>query len=63
MGIDAYELDPKFIRDALRLGEVDYIEPVTEAAETDLFRHLIGHDVLTRLAETYPTPRKKENGL
>ena len=59
----AFEYDPKFVIEALRNGEVDYIEPVTEAAEADLFRHLIGRDVLTRLAKTYPTPRKKENGL
>ncbi len=46
--------------EGLRHGEVDYVEPVSEAAEADLFRHLISRDVLTRLAETYPTPRKKE---
>ena len=56
----AFEFDPKFVIEGLRNGEVDYIEPVTEAAETDLFRHLIGRDVLARLAKTYPTPRKKE---
>ena len=60
MDIAAFELDPKFVIEALRRGELDYLEPVTEAAEADLFRHLISRDVLTRLAETYPTPRKKE---
>src|SRR5260370_19278535 len=56
----AFENDRKFVLERLRRGEVDYVEPVSEAAEADLFRHLISRDVLTRLAETYPTPRKKE---
>ena len=56
----AFENDRKFVLEGLRHGEVDYVEHVSEAAEADLFRHLISRDVLTRLAETYPTPRKKE---
>ena len=60
MDIAAFELDPKFVIEALRRGELDYLEPVTEAAEADLFRHLISRGILTKLAETYPTPRKME---
>ena len=60
MDFVAFEHDRKFVLDALRNGEVDYLESVNEAAEADLFRHLISRDVLNRLAETYPTPRKKE---
>jgi hypothetical protein len=60
MDLVAFEHDRQFVIDALCHGEVDYIESVTEAAEADLFRHLISRDVLTRLADTYPTPRKKE---
>jgi hypothetical protein len=60
MDFVAFEHDRKFVLEGLRCGEVDYLEAVTEAAEADLFRHLISRDVLTRLAETYPTPRKKE---
>ena len=60
MEFAAFEYDRKFVIEGLRRGEVDYLEPVSEAAEADLFRHLISRDVLTRLAETYPTPRKKE---
>lgn len=60
MDFVAFEHDRKFVLEGLRHGEVDYVEAVTEAAEADLFRHLISRDVLTRLAETYPTPRKKE---
>jgi hypothetical protein len=60
MDFVAFEHDRKFVLEGLCHGEVDYVEAVTEAAEADLFRHLISRDVLTRLAETYPTPRKKE---
>ncbi len=60
MDFVAFECDRQFVLEGLCHGEVDYVEAVTEAAEADLFRHLISRDVLTRLAETYPTPRKKE---
>src|SRR5712691_11918573 len=60
MDFVAFEHDRPFVIEALRRGEVDYVEHVSEAAEADLFRHLISRDILTRLAETYPTPRKKE---
>src|SRR6266566_1983449 len=56
----AFENDRKFVLEGLRHGEVDYVEHVSEAAEADLFRHLVSRDVLTRLAETDPTPREKE---
>src|SRR5881296_4700951 len=60
MDFVAFEYDRPFVLEGLRHGEIDYLEHVSEAAEADLFRHLIGRDVLTRLAENYPTPRKKE---
>lgn len=56
----AFENDPAFVIDALRQGEFDFLETVSEAAEADLFRHLIRRQILDRLAETYPTPRQKE---
>src|SRR6266852_3807281 len=60
MDFAAFEHDPKFVIEALRRGEIDYLENLSEAAEADFFRHLIDRDALTRLAEHYPTPRKKE---
>lgn len=60
MDLVAFEYDRQFVIDALREGNLDYLEHVSEAAETELFRDLIGRDILKRLAETYPTPRKKE---
>jgi hypothetical protein len=55
-----FEHDRRFVVEALRQGEVDYLENVSEAVEADLFRHLIDRRVLARLAESYPTPRQKE---
>ncbi len=60
MDLVAFQYDRSFVLDALRNGDVDYLEHVSEAAEADLFRHLIRRQVIQRLADTYPTPRKKE---
>ena len=60
MDLVSFQYDRSFVLDALRQGELDYLEHVSEAAEADLFRHLIRRQVIQRLAATYPTPRKKE---
>ena len=60
MDVLSFEYDRSFVLEALRQGDVDYLEHVSEAAEADLFRHLIRRQVIQRLAESYPTPRKKQ---
>ena len=60
MNLTVFEHDRQFVIDALRRGQVDYLENVSEAAEANLFRHLIDRRVLERLAESYPRPREKE---
>jgi DDE family transposase len=60
MDLVSLQYDRSFVLDALRHGDIDYLEHVSEAAEADWFRHLIRRQVIQRLAETYPTPRKKE---
>lgn len=60
MDLVAFQYDRSFVLDALRQGDLDYLEHVSEAAEADLFRHLIRRQVIQRLADTYPSPRKKE---
>jgi hypothetical protein len=55
MDLVTFSYDRSFVLDALRQGEIDYLEHVSEAAEADLFRHLIRRQVVQRLAETYPT--------
>jgi len=56
----AYEHDRPFVVRALGQGEIDYLEPVTEAIEADFFRQLIDRRILDRLAKSYPTPRRKQ---
>jgi hypothetical protein len=60
MDLAAFQYDRPFVVDALSRGAIDYLEHVSEAAEADFFRHLIRRDVLNRLAQRYPTPRKKQ---
>jgi hypothetical protein len=60
MDLISFQYDRSFVLEALQRGEIDYLEQVSETAEADLFRHLIRRQVIQRLAETYPTPRKKE---
>lgn len=60
MDLIGFQYDRSFVSDALRQGDIDYLEHVSEAAEADLFRRLIRRQVIQRLAATYPTPRKKE---
>ena len=60
MDLVTFQYDRSFVLDALRHGDIDYLEHVSEAAEADLFRHLIRRQVIQRLADTYPSPRKKE---
>ena len=60
MNLTVFEHDRQFGIAALRRGEVDYRENVSEAAEANWFRHLIDRRVLERLAESYPSPREQE---
>jgi hypothetical protein len=60
MDLWTFEYDRSFILEALRRGEIDYLEHVGEALEGDFFRQLIGRQTLNRLANSYPTPREKE---
>jgi hypothetical protein len=61
MDLAAFEHDPPFVLEALRQGELDHLETVSEAAAAGLFRHLISRQVLDRLAESYPRPRQRED--
>jgi hypothetical protein len=60
MDLVAFQYDRPFVVDALARGEIDYLEHVSEAAEADFFRHLIRRDLLNRLANSFPSPRTKQ---
>ena len=50
MDLISFQYDRSFVLDALRQGDIDSLEHVSEAAEADLFRHLIRRQVIQRLA-------------
>jgi hypothetical protein len=60
MDLIVFEQDRPFIVKALASGEFDYIEAANEVAEADFFRGMFARKVIERLAESYPTPRQKE---
>jgi len=59
--MDLFEESKSFVCEALENGEFDYMESASEVFETDFFRFIKAKPLLSKLAETYPTPRKKED--
>ena len=60
MDLVIFEQDKPLVLTALRSGEFDSIESASEVVETEFFRFIKATAILDTLAETYPTPRKKE---
>ena len=54
MDLLAFKHDRSFILDALRSGEIDYLEHMGEAMEATFFRQLMNRQIWQRLAEDYP---------
>jgi len=57
---EAFQYDKVFVRDAFMRGEYDNLDIVGAVQERQFFQMLLDKEVLDRLAQTYPTPRKKE---
>lgn len=55
-----YEVDQDFVTESYKKGHFDFLEGVARVNETEFFRYLLTEGQLRRLAETYPTPRKKQ---
>jgi len=60
MDLVIFEESKSLIWEALQEGDFDYMESASEVFETDFFRFIKAKPILSKLAETYPTPRKKE---
>lgn len=60
MDLVVFEESKSLIVEALQEGEFDYMESASEVFETDFFRFIKARPILSKLAETYPTPRRKE---
>jgi len=56
-----FEENKPFVLEALGDGEFDYMEAASEVFEADFFRFIKARAILDQLAESYPTPRKKED--
>ena len=55
-----FENDKQRVLEAFRSGKFDAVEVVSEIVERDLFAFLRSHRLLGELAQTYPTPRAKQ---
>lgn len=54
------EVDQDFVTESYQKGHLDFLEGVARVEETECFRYLLTKGPLERLAQTYPTPRKKQ---
>ncbi len=60
MDLVVYEYDQSYVLECFRSGEFDFVDGVSEVAETEFFRYIGAKKILGKLAETYPSPREKE---
>jgi hypothetical protein len=60
MDVVVYEYNPEYVLEAFRRGEFDFVDGVSEVAETEFFRYIGARRILAKMAETYPSPREKE---
>lgn len=61
MHISVYERDRGFVIEKLLQGEFDYVDTADEVFEADFFRYIGAGGILKKLAESYPSPRKKHD--
>jgi hypothetical protein len=60
MDMVVFEENKPLVLQALENGEFDYIETASEVFETEFFKYIGAKNILTKVAQTYPTPRQKE---
>lgn len=60
MDLTCYEHDQGFVLRRFEQGEFDYIDAANEVFEADFFRFIGAKRYLEELAQSYPSPRKKE---
>lgn len=61
MDLVIFEKNKPMILAALKNGNFDYLETASEIVEADFFRFISFRSILSRISETYPSPRKKED--
>lgn len=60
MDMNLYEYDPGFVLERFGQGEFDFVDSASEVEETEFFRFIGARKILSKLAESYPSPRRKE---
>jgi IS4 transposase len=60
MDLVVFEQNKPMVLQSLTNGEFDYMEAANEVFETEFFKHIGAKKILEQAAQTYPTPRKKE---
>jgi hypothetical protein len=60
MELVVFEENKPLVLHALENGEFDYIETANEVFETEFFKYIGAKNILNKLAQSYPTPRQKE---
>jgi hypothetical protein len=60
MDVVVYEYNQEYVLEAFRRGEFDFVDGMSEVAETEFFRYIGARRILAKMAETYPSPREKE---
>ena len=60
MDLFIFEKNKPFVLAALENGQFDYVDAASEVFETDFFRYIHAQSILAKCAQTYPTPRKKQ---
>jgi hypothetical protein len=61
MDLVLFEENKPFVLKALDNGDFDYIETASEVFETNFFHFIKAKPILDKLADTYPSPRKKQD--
>jgi hypothetical protein len=60
MDLIVFEYDQEYVLENFCQGEFDFVDGVSEVSETEFFRYIGAHRILGKMAETYPSPREKE---
>jgi hypothetical protein len=60
MDLVVFEENKPLVLQALQDGEFDYMEAASEVFETAFFKYIGAKKILSLAAQSYPTPRKKE---
>ena len=61
MDLVVFEENKPYVLEAFCEGDFDYIEAASEVVETDFFRFIGVRNILAKLAQSYPSPRKKHD--